>query len=69
MFSVPNLDEFSTDPKDFATAARIFRILAEYCENKSYAMEARLAGRIPDAVRNERFNEERYNSLPKWARW
>ncbi len=69
MFELPNLDTLSTDSNDYRIAARIFRILGEYCENRSYSMEARRAGRIDEAVRNEEFNKRRYLSLPKWARW
>ncbi len=69
MFELPNLDTFSTDSNDYRVAARIFRILAEYCENRGYALEARRAGRIDEADRNDVFNQRRYESLPKWARW
>ncbi len=69
MFEVPNLDDFSHNPKDQLEAARVLKILAAYCENRSFAIEARLAGRIDLAMRNESANEERYNSLPEWARW
>ncbi len=69
MFELPNLDELSTESNDYRVLARVFRVLGEYCENKSYSMEARRAGRIDEAVRNEEFNHRRYQSLPEWARW
>ena len=68
MFEVPNLDAFSHDPADQKEAARVLRILADYCDNRAVSIEARLEGRIDIALKNEAVNEHRYRSLPAWAR-
>ena len=69
MFEVPNLDDFSIEPKDFAEAARVLRLLAEYAERKGRAMINRRYGEIPRAVKFEQANDVLYRSLPDWAKW
>lgn len=69
MFEVPNLDDISHDPADLLEACKVLRILAQYCEHRAFALQDRLLGRINVARNYERINEERYNSLPEWAKW
>ena len=69
MFEVPNLDDFSHEPEDQLEAARVLKILSEYCATRSFSIEARLAGKIDVAMKLEQKNESRYNSLPQWAKW
>ncbi len=68
-FDVPNLDDLSTDPMDYAAIERTLDKLALYCEHKRRAMQLRAAGDIPAAVAYERLQQRTYDRLPKWARW
>ena len=60
----------------FRDAARLLRVaadtmdrLGDYCDRKARAREARLAGRIAEALGYENFAEAIYRRLPQWARW
>ncbi len=68
-FDVPNLDDLSTDPMDYAAMERTLDKLALYCEHKRRAMQLRAGGDIPAAVAYERLQQRTYDRLPKWARW
>jgi hypothetical protein len=68
-FTVPNLDDASTDPEDYRELAQVLAILNVYALCKAEAMRKRLAGRIVAAADLDAENERRYKWLPKWAQW
>jgi hypothetical protein len=68
-FDVPNLDDLSTDPRDYAAMERTLDKLSLYCEHKRRSMELRLQGDVDAALAYERLMERTYQRLPKWARW
>jgi hypothetical protein len=43
--------------------------LTLYVESKRAAVQFRLAGNIPEALKCERTCQEIFEQLPKWARW
>ncbi len=57
---VPNLDDHSVDPMDYAALERLYDYLALYCHDKRKAMEYRLAGDMECALAYERDLEKTY---------
>ena len=68
-FDVPNLDDMSVDPMDYAAMERTLDKLSLYCEQKRRAMQYRLGGDVPVAIEYERLMQRTYQRLPAWARW
>lgn len=66
---VPNLDDLSCDPNDYAHAEHTLRVLAEWCHWKRRAMIARAGGRIGKALFAELACDRIYATLPEGARW
>lgn len=46
-----------------------FLSLADYCAHRSVAADARLKGRIQEALSEEAIADSVYKSLPDWAKW
>jgi hypothetical protein len=68
-FDVPNLDDFSNDPTDYAALEVVFLSLSRYAQFKKRSMRSRLTGDMGHAVLCEKEMERIYNQLPSWARW
>ena len=66
---VPNLDDYSVDPMDWAALERLFDLLSLYCSQKRAAMQYRLKGDCEVALAYERMMQRTYERLPAWARW
>lgn len=64
---VPNLDDATAS--DIVKAKSTFEALANYCELRLAAMDARFDWDIEEATRIERTMERVYKRLPEWARW
>ena len=60
------IELFWSDRSDYLEAVDD---LASYAMSKRNAMLLRAAGNIPEALRIEARCDEKYNALPKWARW
>jgi hypothetical protein len=67
--SVPNLDCCTICPDAMRVLASVYDTYAQYAETKASAMDARLSGRIRDALALERRCDGLYRSLPQSARW
>jgi len=66
------MNEFNPDAatiRDVQHAAMLYRLLAQYCEQKSLAMAHRASGNIIWALEAERHGDKLYKSLPDGWRW
>ena len=68
-FTVPNLDDCTTDPQALDTLSVILGLLSAYSYTRATAMRARLHGDIEKALQCEKRCERYYQDLPEWARW
>lgn len=69
LIDVPNLDDLSTDPKDYVELGFVFRDLASYCLRKALAIKNRTDGTIQAAQQFESEMKDIYEQLPEWTKW
>jgi len=69
LINIPNLDDLSTDPKDYSELYALFVRLANYCRDKHLSILYRKSGLINSAQAIESDMQKNYDSLPEWAKW